>query len=246
MKHHIKILLFLALLTACSNSEQKKDDLTKTEIVKVDSNEIDILPDTMLTKVSSQVTDTTIYTDLSQALKSPNNVYRLHLPPHKNASQIDSFPMDIFKLKNLKELKLHSCRFTKLPSEIGQLKNLQHLDLSNNYLSELPSEIGNLENLETLLLNDNFELTSLPKEMGNLHNLKHLDFSLCWTNHFPLVICELESLEFLSAMKTGIDTVPSCIGNLKTLKTLIINNNPISKLPTEFGQLENLEELCQN
>ena len=58
-------------------------------------------------------------------------------------------PKEIFKLKNLRILKLRgSGLYGPIPGEIEKLKNLNHLDFSFNKLSGfIPKELFNLKKL---------------------------------------------------------------------------------------------------
>ena len=64
--------------------------------------------------------------------------------------QLDSIPVEIWKLTNLTELNLSNNNLRSLPVEIGKLINLTWLDLSNNKLDSLPSEIDMLTSLKTV------------------------------------------------------------------------------------------------
>ncbi len=133
-----------------------------------------------------------IYRSLSEALVHPENVYRLNL----SKSKLDSFPDDIFLLKNLVELDISKNNIEELPDRIGELKNLRILRAGNNHLVHLPESIGQLQNLEVLSLNRNV-IVDLPHTIGQLQNLQVLEL---WDN-------EIESL-------------PEELGDLNNLKVL--------------------------
>ena len=115
-----------------------------------------------------------IYTSLEEALKNPEQVYRLHLRKQK----LSIIPIEIGRLTNLQELDISKNKIKELPSYIENLPNLQYLDASSNYLSTLPSEIGKCTNLKRLILNRNY-IENLPPSMGYLVNLSYLDL---WSN----------------------------------------------------------------
>ncbi len=148
-------------------------------------------------RISAQVgdslaTDTVIYTSIEEALKNPDQVYKLELRKKK----LKTFPLEIFKFKNLEYLDLAKNSIKELPVEIGNLSGLKSLNLSKNDLESLPAEIGKLTNLEYLNVNQN-ELYSLPREIGELVNLTKLDL---WSNNiekFPQELGYLKNLKVL-------------------------------------------------
>ena len=137
---------------------------------------------------SDNLANEKVFTSLSEALKTPDKVYRLDLTRQK----LKVFPMDIFKLYNLQELIIAKNKLNEIPAEIGTLSNLEKLNAEKNNLTVLPSAIGNLTNLKELILNRN-EIYKLPPEIGNLINLVKLDL---WSNEideFPEEISKLKN-----------------------------------------------------
>ena len=67
-----------------------------------------------------------VYTSIDDALKNPENVYRLNL----EGQDLTVFPKTIGILKNLVELDLDGNILAEIPDEIGQLKNLEILSCS--------------------------------------------------------------------------------------------------------------------
>jgi len=92
------------------------------------------------------------YTSIEEALKTPDQVYKLDL---------------------------YFQELTSLPDEVGQFVNLKVLELSGNSLTSLPETFGQLEKLEWLSLKGN-DISKLPESFKNLTNLKEL--SLVYTN----------------------------------------------------------------
>ena len=104
----------------------------------------------MLSPVELQ--DQPIFTSLDEALKTPEQVYRLKL---KGEKKWDTIPDRLFLLTNLQELTLIRCGLMQVNQQIEKLKNLQYLDVSRNKLITLPENIGNLQELKTLIINRN-------------------------------------------------------------------------------------------
>ena len=117
----------------------------------------------------------------------------------------------------------------KLPSQIGKLTYLKYLSLRDNYLNgEIPSEIGKLTHLKYLSLWSSELKGDIPAEIWTLKELKVLNIG----DNYEL---------------GGI--IPSEVGNLTVLDTLIVNWGKVSGgLPEEIGNLTNLRllEIQQN
>lgn len=133
-----------------------------------------------------------IYTNLDEALKMPEKVYRLSLKGKK----LKFFPLEILKFTNLQELDLSRNKIDSLPNEIGTLANLQILDVSSNNLEYLPDSIGKLRNLQRISAGKN-EIIAIPKQIGLLDNLKVLDI---WSNQITIFPVELGQLKKLRSM----------------------------------------------
>ncbi len=132
------------------------------------------------------------YTDLSEALKDPDNVVKLTLRKKK----YKSFPMQILQLENLQYLDLSRNKITELPDSIVKLKYLQYLIVSRTGLERLPANIGEMKNLVHLNVNQN-EIEMLPYSFGDLEKLEVADL---WSNnldHFPESLSKLKNLKWM-------------------------------------------------
>ncbi len=138
--------------------------------------------------------DTTyIYRSVTEALKNPDQVFRLYLVKQK----LDSVPKEIFGFQNLRELNMSKNNLEEIPAEIGTLTNMEILTLSNNKIVHLPWEIGQLTNLKKLSLNRN-QLEDLPPTIGNLQSLEVLEL---WDNELRDVPDEIEELKNLQLVE---------------------------------------------
>jgi Leucine-rich repeat (LRR) protein len=140
------------------------------------------------------------FTNLQEALKNPEAVVKLVL----RKQHLKSFPIEVFKFKNLQYLDISKNSISELPDSINLLSNLQYFACSKTGLNSLPKELGKLTNLIYLNFNQN-DLESLPPQIGNLEKLEVLDL---WSNN--------------------LDEYPSTLSSLKSLKVLDLRNILIS------------------
>jgi Leucine-rich repeat (LRR) protein len=160
-----------------------------------------------------------IFTNLEDALKNADKVYRLDL-----SNQSPKLPADSvwFRLKNLEFLSLKNDHLKEIPSGLGYLKNLKTLDLSGNDFKVLPNSFSNLTNLRELYLNDE----------------KKMD-----VNQSLIVIKDLPKLSILHLENDNLKSIPSNIFLMRNLETLYLNDNRISRIPQELKKLDNLKYL---
>jgi len=91
---------------------------------------------------------------------------------------IDIECLNSHNIDEIEEVELQWQQLNEFPNQIFKLKNLKFLDLCYNQITSIPEEIGNLKNLEKLYLSGNSEITAIPKEIGNLINLAELIYGV--------------------------------------------------------------------
>jgi len=132
------------------------------------------------------------YTDLSEAMKNPEDVVKLNLRKKK----LKGFPMQVLKFRNLQYLDLSRNDIKELPDSLAALKNLQYLIVSRTGLESLPRNIGQLKNLKHLNVNQN-EISVIPYSFGDLESLEVADL---WSNnleYFPESMSKLKNLRWM-------------------------------------------------
>jgi len=172
-------------------------------------------------KVNAQVTpDSSVikkqYSDIKEALKEPEKVYRLDL-----SNQNLNLPSDSIweKFINLEYLSFKNDHLTNLPDGLGKLKKLKILDLSGNDFKVLPQSLSRLENLVELYLND-------EKKMDMTQSL--------------LIIKDLPNLKILHLENDHLKSIPKSLLYFKNLDTLYLNNNRFRQAPIELKELRKL------
>lgn len=158
------------------------------------------------------------YSNLEEALTSPEKVYRLNLSNQKLKMPNDSIWE---KFSNLEYLSLKNDHLTRFPDGIGNLKNLKVLDLSGNDFKILPRSFSRLNNLTEIYLND-------EKKMDVEKSL--------------FVIKDLPNLRILHLENDNLYKLPENLFQLKNLETLYLNNNKFKQLPfVNFKMLNHLK-----
>ncbi|MDJ0903340.1 MAG: COR domain-containing protein [Xenococcus sp. MO_188.B8] len=168
--------------------------------------------------------------DLSNDWKTPDE------------DKLTEIPEEVFKLKNLKVLKLRYNKISNLPESLGNLTSLTELDLSENQLTSLPESLGNLTSLTELDLSEN-QLTSLPESLGNLTSLTELHLTFNSLSSLPESLGNLTSLNKLSLAWNQLSSLPESLGNLTSLTELYLGRNRLTSLPESLGNLTSLTEL---
>nr|MBK9653711.1 leucine-rich repeat domain-containing protein [Bacteroidota bacterium] len=175
-------------------------------------------------KVNAQVTlDSSMikkeYSNLEEALKEPENVFRLNLSNQNFKMPSDSIWM---KFINLEYLSLKNDHLKVIPLGLGNLKKLSVLDLSGNDFQVLPPSFSNLENLTELFLNDE----------------KKIDF-----NTSLMIISKLPNLRILHLENDNLKSMPQSLLSFSHLEKLYLNNNKFKQTPLEVVGLKNLKYL---
>lgn len=166
------------------------------------------------------------FTELEEAFKAPEQVYRLNL----SNKSLKEFPIGLSKFKNLQYLSLRNDHLKSIPEEIASLQKLKVLDLGGNDFEVLPIEFAKLKNLEELYLDDDKKL-NLSKDfdiLGRLPKLKTLHLENDGIKKIPLNINKLKHLENLYLGNNLLHFVPKEVTGLKNLKYLDLYHNPLS------------------
>uniref|UniRef100_A0A0E0IEC7 Disease resistance R13L4/SHOC-2-like LRR domain-containing protein n=1 Tax=Oryza nivara TaxID=4536 RepID=A0A0E0IEC7_ORYNI len=157
---------------------------------------------------------------------------------------LSSLPDSIGSLTRLKKLIVETNDLDELPYTIGHCVSLVELQAGYNHLKALPEAVGKLESLEILSVRYN-NLRSLPTTMASLTKLKEVDVSFNELESIPENFCFATSLIKLNVGNNFADLqyLPRSIGNLEMLEELDMSNNQIRVLPDSFGNLKHLRVL---
>lgn len=145
-----------------------------------------------------------------------------YLTPDGIIHCIKSLPDEICTLKKLESLVIFNQKLETLPINIGNLENLKILDLSLCFISKLPDSFCKLKNLEKLILSDH-NLTALDSGIANFEKLKVLEMGRVnnlknaknFKEDVDFDFSKLKSLQYLNLNRLYIKRIHKSILNLK-------------------------------
>ncbi|TPX66188.1 hypothetical protein SpCBS45565_g04616 [Spizellomyces sp. 'palustris'] len=157
---------------------------------------------------------------------------------------LEELPDHIFSsLRHLRILDVSVNRLQRLPDTIfDACNNLEELALRRNRISILQANIGQLKRLRRLMLAGNI-LQTIPETINNLANLVNLDLSDNRLTRVPYrAFAGMIALTDLNLSSNQLIELPY-MGDLKSLRVLNIERNPLSVLPPILATLPELEIL---
>ncbi|KAJ9166959.1 hypothetical protein P3X46_021648 [Hevea brasiliensis] len=154
-------------------------------------------------------------------------------------TSVVSLPSGI-KLRSLKTLNLSGCTNLRECPEISE--NITYLNLNGTAIVHLPKSIGHLSGLVALNMKDCKQMWDLPESLHLLKFLRTTNFSGCSSiTKFPDIST---NIQFLYLSETGIEELPSTIGELSKLSCLDLKNcKRLKNIPCTISKLASLEKL---
>jgi hypothetical protein len=130
----------------------------------------------------------------------------------------------VAKLNKLKKIELIECGTISIPNTVGKLLNLEELNFPYSMVDSIPDAIGGLINLERMIFTGSNNVSYISDSIGKLTHLKVLKFDYMLGGDIT-------------------PPLPSTIGNLINLDTLLLNSSDFPGLPESITNLQNLSEL---
>ncbi len=171
-----------------------------------------------------------------------NNV-RIEFLNLSNESLIQ-IPVLVQECKNLKKLKLNNNRLTFLPDWLKNFENLEELDISGNRtlnINQAFSIISKLPNLKKLEAN-HCNMFYLPVDIRKINTLKEVSLSDNNIKYLPPIF-EYTFWEKLDLSYNCIDTLPSTLVFMNTLKSLDLSYTPAIQNKFTYYTIEFLKNL---
>eukprot|EP00002_Diphylleia_rotans_P028343 TRINITY_DN5720_c0_g1_i1.p1 TRINITY_DN5720_c0_g1~~TRINITY_DN5720_c0_g1_i1.p1 ORF type:complete len:1556 (+),score=272.75 TRINITY_DN5720_c0_g1_i1:101-4768(+) len=146
----------------------------------------------------------------------------------------------VSSLQHLKSINVSNNHVKAVPSWISFLKSLSLIDVSFNQISESPDAHGIAKSIQL-----NLQGNPLPKgivDFWQSFDPAALDLRFCslkWSD-FPNCLLQMRSLTSLDVSCNQISKLPESLGILENLCSLDISSNLISSLPLSFGSLVSL------
>ena len=150
-------------------------------------------------------------------------------------------PRSIGELRSLLELTLSRNPLSNWAGGLAELSKLRALDISFTGLSQLPDFLEGLSTLRTLTLKGN-QLGELGSLLSNLPSLEVLDASQNRLASFP-THPNATKLRILRLSDNALGDTVDGLAELPQLCHLYINGNRLTGLPSNIGDLSQLEIL---
>lgn len=156
-------------------------------------------------------------------------------------TNITAIPVEIGKLKSLRELNLFRSKIKSIPDEIEECVDLVHFRAVASRLESINPNVGKLQKLKTLNLAVN-KISVIPNEIFQLKNLEYLSLGSNSISSISEEIGNLDNLKMLELSKNKITNLPIKLLQLKELSSLNVNNNLIEHIPNEFFENKQITE----
>lgn len=201
-----------------------------------------------------------VYTDLKEAAKIGKRVYKLDLSYQKldqktfdkvslltdlqalklSGNEITEYPKDFNALVNLLYFATYNNKFNHFPENLKGFYMLQYLELQHTTIDSIPASIAYLSRLQSFKFGNTDDTLKLPTTFKFLKNLKDISIENCIMDSFPKQLFTLPSLNYLNLSNTNTAYLTKHFERFKDLEVLVIENNPISKIPFEIYKARKL------
>ncbi|MBL7934118.1 MAG: leucine-rich repeat domain-containing protein [Bacteroidia bacterium] len=201
-----------------------------------------------------------VYTDLKEALKMGKKVYKMDLSYQKldqktldkitqlsdlqalklSGNEITEYPKDFSSLVNLLYFASYNNRFSHFPENLKGFYMLQYLELQHTAIDSIPASIAYLSRLQSFKFGNTDDTLSLPTTLKFLKNLKDISIENCVMDSFPKQLFNVPGLNYLNLSNTNTAYLSKHFERFKDLEVLVIENNPINKIPFEIYKARKL------
>lgn len=201
-----------------------------------------------------------LQTDLKEALKTENKVYKLDLSYKNldpklleklytlkdlqalkfNTNELIEYPKNFDALTNLVYFATYNNKFKFFPPNLKPFYNLYYLEFQHTKIDSIPAQIAYLNKLQTLKFGNTDDTLKLPNTFQYLKNLKELSIENCILDSFPKQLFKLTNISFLSLSNTNTFYLTKHFERFQNLEVLIIENNHLTRIPFEIYKAQKL------
>jgi Leucine-rich repeat (LRR) protein len=180
------------------------------------------------------------------ALPELSSMASLQVLAVENNRLVGEFPRGLCALPRVREVLLSNNAFSGvIPSCVGNLTNTVRLNLGNNIFSGIiPPEIGSMTALQELTLSGNMLTGVLPNTLGTQATVQ-VAGNNGGNKNGNATVNAAPNLTLLDVRRNQLSgTLPTSLGFLRSLKTLLIAENQFSgDLPAQLGNCTDLQTL---
>lgn len=145
------------------------------------------------------------------------------------------------QLDGATEIKI-SAHLTEFPDALYRLSHsLEKLDLSNNQLTQLPDDLHRFKRLKIFFASNN-PFQRFPDSLGQCPNLEMIGFKANKIQQLSETALPPKT-RWLILTDNQLKTLPSNIGQLKNLQKLMLAGNQLKALPNSLENCHNLQLL---
>jgi Leucine-rich repeat (LRR) protein len=201
-----------------------------------------------------------LQTDLKEALKTENKVYKLDLSYKNldpklleklytlkdlqalkfNTNELIEYPKNFDALTNLVYFATYNNKFKFFPPNLKPFYNLYFLEFQHTKIDSIPAQIAYLNKLQSLKFGNTDDTLKLPNTFQYLKNLKELSIENCILDSFPKQLFKLTNISFLSLSNTNTFYLTKHFERFQNLEVLIIENNHLTTIPFEIYKAQKL------
>ncbi len=201
-----------------------------------------------------------VYTDLEEALKAKGRVYKLDLnlkPITKKqypklselkdllalrmrGNGVTTYPENFNKLVYLSYFASYANALTAFPTNLKTFFNLEYLELQHTKIDSIPAEIVYLQKLRSFKFGNTDDTLKVANTLKYIKNLKDISLENVIMDSLPKEILKVQSLTFLYLSNTNTHYLTKHMDRWKNLEVLILENNPITSIPSEIYMAKKL------
>jgi len=155
---------------------------------------------------------------------------------------LKSIPAWLGSMGMLKHLSVRGNKLNKLPNEIGKMLSLATLDVGCNQMKEVPKVVCTHAALRHLIFDGNLIATLAPEIEKLKGSLLTLNVAKNLISALPDFIYSFDKLQVLDVSGNRLADIKPAIGQMTTLKSLLLAENVLEHFPIEIGLLKNLTD----